>query len=50
VSDKNYTVPKSKLGWFIYDWREWGFWLAWSMFTDPDNWKPIPFEPEEENE
>lgn len=35
---------------FIYNWREWGFKLAWSMLTKPEIWEPVPAEVEGETE
>lgn len=26
---------------FIYNWREYGFKLAWSMLTNPKAWEPV---------
>jgi len=41
VSEKIYTVPTGKVSRFFYNWREWGFRLAWSMLTDPKSWEPV---------
>ena len=30
---------------FIYNWREWGLKLAWSMLTKPKTWEPVPSYP-----
>lgn len=38
---KYYKVPTGKLPLFIYNWREWGFKLAWSMLTNPKAWEPV---------
>ena len=27
---------------FVYNWREWGLKLAWSMLTKPKMWRPVP--------
>ena len=44
MSNKEYKVPTGKLSRFIYNWREWGFKLAWSMLTEPEIWEPVPSE------
>lgn len=49
MNDNNYTVPTGKVSLFIYNWREWGLKLAWSMLTKPKTWEPVPCEPEGEN-
>ena len=47
MSDKIYKVPTGKVSRFIYNWREWGFKLAWSMLTKPEIWEPVKVESNE---
>lgn len=46
----DYKVPTGKVSLFIYNWRDWGFKLAWSMLTEPEIWEPVPGKIEEETE